>query len=177
MKDKILSQIKKMNGSLLGIGIDDEEMLNAIEENDKIDLCYILSNNGSPSNKKFKIFERGRQKKINIKKLKKHFRKKSIDNILCDYNTVKKFLRSFIPGSVYINKGYLYIYGNERELDNLKEKYQRYTSDIKLIKKDKTFMLIINNQNAKSNILKDNVYKVKDLSSDMLDILTDLLTN
>ena len=33
MKDKILSQIKKMNGSLLGIGIDDEEMLNAIEEN------------------------------------------------------------------------------------------------------------------------------------------------
>ena len=88
MKENIIKEIKNMSGSLLGIGIDDISMLDAIENNDKIDLCYILSNGGK-TNKKFKLFKKGRTKKVNIKKLKKYFRKKSIDNILCDYKVIK----------------------------------------------------------------------------------------
>lgn len=178
MKDEILKEIKNMSGSLLGIGIDDEDMLDYIEKNNNIDLCYILSNvKKSKTNKKFKLFKKGKGKTVNIKKLKKYFHKKSLDNILCDYNIIKKFNRSFISNSVYINKGKLYIYGNIEELDKLKEKYERYTDDITINKNNKSFIIIINNKNAKTNIFKDNFYKIKDLLSDSLDSLTEFLTN
>lgn len=177
MKENIIKEINKMKGSLLGIGIDDPSMLDAIENNEKIDLCYILSNGGKTESKKFKLFKRGRTKKISIKKLKKHFRKKSLDNILCDYKVIKKFYRSFVPNSIYINKGKLLIYGNIKELDKIKEKYERYTNDIKIEKTNKTFLLIINNKYTKTNIIKTRYYKIKDLLNDSLDYLTDFLTN
>ena len=177
MKEKIIKEIKTMKGSLLGIGIDDNSMLDAIENNEKIDLCYILSNGGRAENKKFKLFKKGRTKKINIKKLKKHFRKKSLDNVLCDYKVIKKFYKSFVPNSIYINKGKLLIYGNIKELEKIKEKYERYTDDIKIEKTNKSFLLIINNKNAKTNIIKTNYYKIKDTLNDGLDYLTDFLTN
>ena len=177
MKENIIKEIKNMSGSLLGIGIDDTSMLDAIENNDNIDLCYILSNGGKTDNKKFKLFKKGRTKKINIKKLKKHFRKKSLHNILCDYKVIKKFYKSFVPSSIYINKGKLYIYGNIKELDKIKEKYKRYTNDIKIEKKNNSFLLIINNNKIKTNIIKDNYYKVKDTINDGLDYLTEFLTN
>ena len=177
MKEKIIKEIKTMKGSLLGIGINDNSMLDAIENNDNIDLCYILSNGGRAENKKFKLFKKGRTKKINIKKLKKHFRKKSLDNVLCDYKVIKKFYKSFVPNSIYINKGKLLIYGNIKELEKIKEKYERYTDDIKIEKTNKSFLLIINNKNAKTNIIKTNYYKIKDTFNDGLDYLTDFLTN
>lgn len=177
MKDKILELIDSMEGSLLGIGIDDETLLEKIERNSKIDLCYILSNNGKEKGKKFKLFQKGRNKKINIKKLKKYFKKKSLDNVLCDYNAVKKFTRSFISGSIYINKGCLYIYGNIGDLKTLKEKYEKYTSKIKLLKNNKTFLLTINNKKTKSTVLKDAAYKILFFLSDSLDNLTEFLAN
>ena len=177
MKENILKEIKNMKGSLLGIGIDDANMLDAIENNDNIDLCYILSNGGKRKNKKFKLFRKGRTKKINIKKLKKHFKKKSIDNVLCDYKVIKKFYKSFVPNSIYINKGKLLIYGNIKELDRIKEKYERYTNDIKIEKTNKSFLLIINNKKIKTNIIKTNYYKLKDTFNDALDYLTEFLTN
>lgn len=176
MRENIIKEINNMKGSLLGIGIDDTSLLDAIENNDNIDLCYILSNGGT-KNKKFKLFKRGRTKKIKIKKLKKYFRKKSIDNILCDYNVVKKYYKSFVPNSIYLNKGKLLIYGNIKELEKIKEKYERYTGEIKIKKSNKSFLLIMNNKNAKINIIKTNYYKIKDTFSDVLDYLTEFLTN
>ncbi len=177
MKEEILKIIDNMQGSLLGIGIDDETMLEKIENNSNINLCYILSNGGKGKNKKFKLFKKGRSKKVNIKKLKKYFNKKSIDNILCDYRVVKRFIRSFMSGSIYINKKKLYIYGDLKDLKSLKERYERYTKDIELIKNKKSFLLIVNNEKTKTNILKDLIYKITDLLNDSIDYLTDLLVN
>ena len=177
MREKIIDIIDKIDGSLLGIGIDDETMLEKIENNDKINLCYILSNNNGKEGKKFKLFKKGRNKKVNIKKLKKYFRKKSIDNIICDYRVIKKFSRSFISGSVYINKNKLYIYGDINDLKNLKERYERYTKEIELIKNNKTFLLIVDNKSTKSKLFKDSFYKIVDFLSDSLDYLTDFLAN
>ena len=78
--------------------------------------------------------KKGRNKKINIKKIKKQFKKKSLDTIICNYETIKPFYRSFIPNSIYLNKGTLYIYGNKEDLQKIKPKYQRYTSLIKIDK-------------------------------------------
>ena len=166
-----------MSGSLIGIGTDDVNFLEAIDDNNNIDLCYILSNGGKNGKKKFKLFRGGRTKTVNIKKLSKYFRLKSIDNILCEYGTVKRYIRSFIGESVFVCKGKTYIYGSIKDLNNLEEKYERYNCMAELIKNNKSFLLIIDNKNSKNNIFKNFLYKIKDFFSDGADFITDLLIN
>ncbi len=176
MENELLKIIKKIKGSLLGIGMTESILLDAIEENDNIDTCYILSN-VSLTGKKFNMIKKGRNKKINIKKLKKKFKKKSLDTVICNYDIIKQFYRSFVPNSIYINKGYLYIYGNKKDLENLSKKYQRYTKDIELLENKENYILKINNTNTKNKFFKDKIYRIKDFSIDAVDFITELLIN
>lgn len=176
MNKQILEIINNLKGSLLGIGLNDNALLDAIEQNDNIHTCYLLSNI-SLTGKKFSITKRGKNKKINIKKIKKYFKKKSLDNIICNYDTIKQYYRSFVPNSIYLNGGTLYMYGNKEDLENIKQKYQRYTSDIEITKTGDNFIMKINNQNTKNHFLKDLLYKIKDFGSDAANLITDLLIN
>ena len=176
MNKQILEIINNLKGLLLGIGLNDNTFLDAIEQNNNINTCYLL-NNISLTGKKFSITKRGKNKKINIKKIKKYFKKKSLDNIIVNYDTIKQFYRSFIPNSIYLNKDTLYIYGNKNDLENLKQKYQRYTNDIKITKDNDNFIMKINNKKTKNHFFKDTLYKIKDFSSDAANIITDLLIN
>lgn len=176
MNNKILEIVSQLKGSLLGVGITDTNILDAIENNDDIHTCYILSNL-SLTGKKFSMTKHGRSKKINIKKLRKKFKKKSLNNIICNYDIIKQFQRSFVPNSVYLNNGYLYIYGKKKEIESLKQKYQRYTNDIEIIENKDGFIMKINNQNTKNNFFKDTLFKIKDFGNDTLEFLTDLLIN
>lgn len=177
MINEIIKEVKSIKGTVLGIGIEDKKVLDEIEKNKNIQLCFLLNNYKKNTNKKFKLNKKGKTKKINIKKLKKHFRKKSFDNIICNYETIKKFYKSFVPNSIYINKGKLFVYGNIKYLENIKEKYERYTSEIITNKNNKNFLLIINNKDVKTNIIKTNYYKIKDTLNEILDYLTEFLTN
>lgn len=176
MNEKILEIINNMQGSLLGIGITDENLLDAIEDNKNIHTCYILSNL-SLTGKKFNLTKHGRNKKINIKKIKKHFKKKSLNNVICNYDIIKQFRRSFVPNSIYLNNGDLYIYGSKDEIDNLTQKYYRYTKDIDVIKTEDGFIMKVNNKNTKNHFFKDTLYKIKDFGADALEFITDLLIN
>ena len=176
MENELLKIIKKIKGSLLGIGMTESILLDAIEENDNIDTCYILSN-VSLTGKKFNMIKKGRNKKINIKKLKKKFKKKSLDTVICNYDIIKQFYRSFVPNSIYINKEYLYIYGNKKDLENLSKKYQRYTKDVELLENKENYILKINNTNTKNKFFKDKIYRIKDFSIDAVDFITELLIN
>ena len=176
MNEEILNIVNKMKGSLLGIGITDTAILDAIEKNNDIHTCFILSNL-SLTGKKFSMTKRGRNKKVNIKKIKKQFKKKSLDNIICNYDIIKQFQRSFVPNSIYLNNGYLYIYGSKTEIENLKQKYQRYTNDITINETKDGFIMKVNNQNTKNSFLKGTLFKIKDFASDALEFITDLLIN
>lgn len=176
MNEKILKIINNLQGSLLGIGFEDSTLLDAIENNDNIYTCYLLTQKNLNS-KKFNMTKKGRNKKINIKKIRKYFKKKSIDTIICNYETIKSFYRSFIPNSIYLNKDTLYIYGKKEDLENLKLKYQRYTNDIEIEKTNDGHIMKINNQNTKNKPIKDTLFKLKDFGSDTVEIMTDLLIN
>lgn len=170
------NRIKNMTGSLLGIGITSEKLKNAITNNNKITLCNLLEDTPKGiGKKKFNIINKPRT--INIKKIKKVFRKKRVDNIICNYNTIKQFQKTFVRDSVYINKGKLYIYGNKEDLENIKQKYERYTKDIELKNKNKDYILIINNENTKNNKIKDIVYWWIDTANSFIDFLTLILVN
>lgn len=176
MNKKLLEIINSLKGSLLGIGLNDDNLLEAIEKNDDIYTCYLLTSI-SKTGKKFSMAKHGRNKKINIKKIRKYFKKKSLNTIICNYDIIRQFQRSFVPNSIYLNNEALYIYGKKEELENLKLKYQRYTKDITIEKADDQYIMKINNQNTKNNFFKDTFFKIKDFASDTVEVITDILIN
>ena len=88
------NELKKMSGSVLGIGLSEKEQ-NILEKNDKVVECYLL-NSGSTSSDNSK----GYTKTIDIRKIKKLFRKKSFDYIIGNFEQLKPYLRSFIKNSI-----------------------------------------------------------------------------
>lgn len=160
-------EIKKIKGNLLLIS-NDEELIILSQKNKNITESYVLSSLSKKNKGKNKL--KLENKKIHINKIKRYFNNKSIDNIVVDYNLIKKYISFFVKNSIYLNKGYLYIYNLDEDIEY---KYKRY--DVK-IEKNNDFMKI-NNTKSKNNIIKDNYYIFKDKKDKILDKLSDLLTS
>ena len=174
--ERLINEIKNMSGITLGIGIENENIKNAIQKNDSIKTCYLLEENSSKLNKKkMRIFSY--RKTINIKKIKKVFKKKRIDNLICNYKTIKPFLKTFIRDSVYINKGKLYIYGIKEDYNELIKRYNRYTDNIKVEEKNDKILIIVDNTNTQNKKINDIKYWWSDTFSNIADILTSILVN
>ena len=143
--NKLKTVIKKLNGNVLGIGLS-EDLTALIEKNDNITECNLLN---SYTKGKFKksLFN----KTIKIKKIRKVFKKKKIDYIICNYDEISNYLNTFVKDSIYINKGKLYFYCNI-DVDLLKLKYGRYNVEINLIDKK---IIEIDTSSAKNNFFKD----------------------
>ncbi len=158
-------ELKKIKGNLLLISNDDD-LINIINKNNNITETYILNNKKCNNKNKLKL----KNKKININKIRKYFKKKSIDNIVVDYKLIKNYISNFVKNSIYLNKGNLYFYNLDEEIEY---KYKRYNVKIE---KTKTY-LKIDNQNSKNKIILDNYYIFKDKKNKILDKLSDLITS
>lgn len=173
MDKELIKIVKKIEGTLLGIGIENEKVLEEINKNNKIVNCLLLENIKKKGSSKLKF--RGRHKKVNIKKLKKKFKKKQMDFVICNYNYISKFTKHFVPSSIYIGKSKLYIYGdiNEEEKEEIIKKYKRYTSNIKV----NNNIIEINMENTKNKFFKDKIYFIGDTLNNLLDLITNILIN
>lgn len=159
--------IKNLDGNVLGIGLS-EDLIKEIENNDKIINCNLL-NPYIKGKKKFSLFN----KTIKIKKIRKIFKKKKIDYIICNYDEINNHFNTFVKDSVYINKKKIYYFGNV-DIDLLKYKYGRY--DTNIIIKNKN-LVEIDNSKAKNNFLKDNYYRLKDFKDRLIELIGDILMN
>lgn len=176
MNEFLIKEIKGMSGYFLSIGSLNDKVQKAILNNDNI-LTYSFLEKTTKSFGKKKLIIRNRSKKVNIKKIRKVFKKKRVDNIICDYNIIDDFTKTFVRDSVYINKGKLYIYGSKTNLEKIMIKYQRYTKNIILKKVKNNYVLIIDNSKAKNNKIKDIGYWWIDTFNNFIDILTLILVN
>ncbi len=165
-----------MQGTVLGIGNLSAKITAAIEKNEHILNCYLLEVPSRGLRKK-KLKLRQRSKTVNIKKIRKVFKKKRIDNIICHYETIKDFLKTFIRDSVYITKGTIYIYGEKADLEKLIKRYNRYTQNIEVQEKEDVFVLTIDIQNAQNHKFKDMAYWWADTLEAFVDFMTIILVN
>ena len=166
---------KCLSGNVLGIGVD-EKITNILDTNERIIECNLLDSINTSSKKN----KNGQKiKKISIKKIRKIFKKKRVDYVICNIESVKKYLKTFIKDSIYINKDMLYIYGiKDKDLkDELIHKYKRYNVEIEEIKDNDTYILKIDNKKSKTNILKDIIYLIIDTIVNLLNAISDLLLN
>ena len=176
--EKLKNISKSISGNVIIIGLDYATVEDVIDKNDKINNLYIMNFKGKKRTRKI---EKGykRDKVISIKKIRKVFKKKKIDYIICNIDDVRKFLRSFIKNSVYINKNKLYIYGNNDNVDIelLENRYKRYTDDILITKYNNDILIEINNTNSYNNRLKDFCYHIFDIGYDIVDFIGNILVD
>ena len=160
---------KCLSGNVLGIGVD-SKITNLLNNNDRVLECNLLDSESSS-----KGGSSGKVKKINIKKLRRLFKKKNVDYIVCNVDYVRKYLKYFIKDSIYINKDMLYIYNiNDKFLlEELINKYNRYNVSIDVMDN----VLKIDNKKSKTNLLKDIFYFILDTFVNLLNMLSDLLLN
>lgn len=159
--------IKNLDGNVLGIGLF-EDLIKEIEDNDKIVNCNLL-NSYIKGKKKFSLFN----KTIKIKKIRKVFKKKKIDYIICNYDEINNYFNTFIKDSIYINKKKIYYFGNV-DIDLLKYKYGRYNTNIIIKNKN---LIEIDVSKAKNNFFKDNYYRLKDFKDKLVELIGDILMN
>ena len=171
---KIYDIAKLVSGNVLGIGVN-EKISEILEQNDRILNCNLL-------NSEVRITQQGkkeRQKKISVKKIRKIFKKKNVDFIICNIEEMKKYLKTFIRDSIYINKDILYIYNiKDNELkEDLIKKYKRYNTTIEEIKDKDNIILKIDNKNSRTNKIKDIKYTIIDTFISLFNLISDLLLN
>ena len=164
---ELLKIIKNLDGKVLGIGLN-EELVKQIENNEKIVECDLL-NSYSKGKSKFSLFN----KTIRIKKIRKVFKKKKIDYVICNYDEINKYFNTFIKDSIYISKTKIYYFGNN-DIELLKNKYGRY--DTNIIIKNKN-LIEIDCSKAKNNFFKDNYYRLNDFKSKLIEVIGDILMN
>lgn len=175
----LISELKKIcvnfSGNVLTIGLDFSTVENVLEKNNKIFNSYCMSFNGKKKTKKFENGRRG--KTVSIKKIRKIFKKKRIDYIICNIEDINRFLRTFIKDSVYINKNMLYIYGPKKDIDleMLEKRYGRYNTKIEVLEFEKEILITIDNSKSKNNIFKDFFYNISDLGYSLVNLIGDLL--
>jgi hypothetical protein len=159
--------IKKLEGNILFIGLS--QYYDVALNNKKILKADFLDCNDNKIIKgKKKIVVHNKHKTINIKKLSKRYKFKTIDTIVVDIDILKEYLKYFIKDSIYMCKNKIIIkYENYDE--ELIQKYQRYNVKIDVKKEDK--IIIIENNDLKKHYIKNKFYFLLDSINNVFDYI------
>lgn len=168
---------KEVTGKVLVIGLENKTVEQVIDKNENITELYTMKFNGKKKTKDNRSGKRG--KTISIKKIRKIFKKKRIDYIICNIEDINRFLRTFIRDSIYINKSKLYIYGTKENLDSelIEKRYKRYNTSIIITEYNKELLIEIDNTKAYNNKIKDMFYNICDIGYNIVNTIGDLLIN
>ena len=176
MFNKLEEILKEIEGNVLTVCLD-EKLMKFAYNNDKINLYSIESNINSG------LFRRKRNKRktnkgktINIKKLRKYINKKSVKHMFSNMNEMFNYYKYFIKDSIYLNNNKLYLYFDKNiDKELIIKNYKRYNVIIEEVEYKNSYLLIIDNTNSKSNLLKDIIYFIKDTLYNIAEALGNLL--
>lgn len=165
----INKELKNVKGSVLAIGLNSKQA-DILNNNNQVLECFLLNANNDYDESNIK----GKNKVINIKKIRKVFKRKKFDYIICNFEEVRPYLRSFIKNSIYLNNKSIYFYNIKNfEIEELERRYVRYNSQF-TYKKD---IAIIDNINAKTSLFKNIYFYLTDFIYDSIDYIGNLFVN
>lgn len=168
IENELKEIIKVMNGKLLLIGNYSNKLKEIIDNNENILFCDELTSNVVDGKGK------GKTKRLNIKKIKKHYKKNKINNTIVNFEEVKEYKNTFVKDSTYITKGNIIVIDKNSD-ETIFNMYKRYTKDIKIINSLDGKIFVINSSKAKNNKIKDMYYFIHDLIIDIFDTIGNLL--
>jgi len=174
LEKELINTSKTFKGHVIGVGINDK-ISDALFDNKKIVSIDILS----ALNDKNLVFEKGESTSyLPIKDLRKHFGKKKIDYIICDFDHIKKYAKYFIKDSIYMAKNTIYMYASDIDDYLLIEKrYGRYNINITGSQFGKQYLIKIVVGKTKNNLLKDAGYYILDNISNLGEYIGDIIAH
>lgn len=162
-----------MTGKVIGVGIDNKEIIETIDKNNKILACDLLNSidiNGTAKGKN--------KKKKYVKKIRKKYKKKKVNYIIVNSNEINRYLKTFVRDSIYINNTEIYYYMDKSyDTENIIKRYKRYNTEIEVIKCDDGNIVRINTSKAKNKFFKDKLYYIVDTLGNIADIIGDILVS
>lgn len=174
VNSNIKKYIKNMTGTVIGVGIDNKEIIEIIEKNNKILVCDLLNSidiDGTSNDKNNK-------KKKYVKKLRKKYKKKNVNYIIVNSNEINRYLKTFVRDSIYINNTEIYYYMNKSyDIENITKRYKRYNTEIEIIKCDDGNIIKIDTSKATNDFFKDKLYFIIDTLGNIADIIGDVLVS
>lgn len=176
MYNYLLGVIKNIEGNVIGIGLD-YKLLDGFNKNNRVNVYTIDRSKSGIGFGKSKKRTTSSGRTINIKKLYKYFKRSSIDYIIGDIEEVNDYLKYFIRDSVYLDKKKIYLYGNKDviDVDLLKKRYKRYKSNIEVKEYKDSFLLVIDNENAKTNWFKNKIFYIFDTLYNITEFISNIL--
>jgi len=174
VNSNIKKYIKNMTGTVIGVGIDNKEITETIDKNNKIVMCDLLNSIDIDGKSQGK----NKKKKKYVKKLRKKYKKKKVNYIIVNSNEINRYLKTFVRDSIYINNTEIYYYMDKfYDIENIIKRYKRYNTKIDVIKCDDGNIIKINTSKAKNNFLKDKLYFIIDTLGNGADIIGDILVS
>jgi hypothetical protein len=176
---RLLDEIKEFKGNTLLLGVDDNKIITNLKKNKKISLYEIEIFTKRKLFSKDKAKENETGKKVNIKKFRKIFKRKSIDNIIINLDNMYDYYKYMASNSIYVCNNKIYIYGNKELVttSSIVKKFKRYNTKIEVITKDNDYLVIIDSSKAKYNLFKDKFYIVIDTFINLGDMISYFLTS
>ncbi len=170
IKNELKLQINHMDGNILLIGNYDEEIQQLLLKKDIILSCdQLLKKERYKNNFSYKG---EKTKKLNIKNLRKKYKKKGLNYMIVNAEDIMPYKNRFVRDSIYITKKSIYLIGNE---DVLLVMYKRYSKQIEKIECLDGVIIKIDVSKSKSNKIKDFLYFVKDNLIDLGNAISDFL--
>lgn len=165
--------IKEIEGKVLLIGDYSTDINQIISDNKNVIFCEQLTrlNNKIVSNQKS-----GKTKKINIKKIKKKYKKNGINYLFIEEEQIIDFKNTFIRDSVYVAKNKIYFI-KSKESEQIVKMYSRHSKKIDIIPCLDGKIICIDVTGCKNNKLKDIWFYMIDCFTDVINIISDILIN
>ena len=176
---RLISEIKDFKGNTLLLGVDDNKIFDSLKKNKNISLYEIEVYTKRNFFKRDKAKENETGKRVNIKKFRKIFKRKSIDNIIINLDNMYDYYKYVASNSIYVCNNKIYIYGNKELVttSSIVKKFNRYNTKIEVITKDDMYLVIIDSACAKYNLFKEKFYIVIDTFINLGDMISYFLTS
>ena len=165
LQKELFSLIKKLEGSLLAVSIEDDKVIKEILKNNKINQSYNLKN-------KKKIKKEEDSEDITINKLGKKIKIK-VNHLICDINGISYYLSKIIKQSYKLVNDKVIFYGisDDYDINKLVRKYKRYNCNCEIKKFDDNFLVVIDISNIKIRFINKILNNIKDFFIDVIDAI------
>lgn len=179
MINELNVQVKKLKGSVLLIGFDEQDIIvKCLNTNKEVVLFSHLTDDSNRSifkNKKKKKFFGN--KTINIKKLYKELKKEKYDYIVCDFKIIKKYLDNFIRNSYKITNKKIYFIVNEDiyDYEEIEKRYSRYNASCVSKGSKEEYLITIDVSEMKMPLIRRILYRFRDIGYNIIEFISNVI--
>ncbi len=176
---RIYDEVDTLKGNVLCICVNDNKITKSLNKNKNVNFFEFSRSEKRKLFSKRKKVKLNNEKKVNIKKFRKVFKKKKIDYIIIDVNNIYDYFKYMAANSIYVCSKKVYLYGKSDFItaSSVAKKFERYKAKVECIQDNDEYLVIANVKKTKYSRGKEILYLIIDTFINLGDMITFLLTS